>query len=136
MKRGSSSNFVLIAQRGPWTVVMQMWTWNYPFPFCSISKYAWLYVFSPQSVSGAAHSMSGPHGIGFSHISQSLHMYMGGKHFLSDQYVKSAVNSYLTKLDKLFCRTGIEKLVQRYDKCLNLYGDYVEKWAECQNKIY
>ncbi len=58
-------------------------------------------------------------------------MYMGGKKFLSDQEVKSVVNSYLTKLNKSFYRTGIEKLVQRYDKCLNLYGDYVEKLAKC-----
>ncbi len=57
-------------------------------------------------------------------------MYMGGKKFLS-QEVKSAIDSYLTKLDKLFDHTGIEKLLQRYDKCLNLYGDYVEKWAQC-----
>ncbi len=56
-------------------------------------------------------------------------MYMGGKKFLSNQEVKSAANSYLTKLDKSVYHTGIEKLVQRYDKCLNLYGDYVEKWA-------
>ncbi len=34
-----------------------------------------------------------------------------------------------TKLDKSLYHTGIEKLVQWYDKCLNLYGDYVEKWA-------
>ncbi len=53
-------------------------------------------------------------------------MYMGVKKFLSNQEMKSAVNSYLTKLDKSFYRTGIEKLVQRYNKCLNLYGDYVE----------
>ncbi len=58
-------------------------------------------------------------------------MYMGGKKFLNDQEVKSVVNSYLTKLDKLFYRTGIEKLVQWYDKCLNLYGDYVEKRDQC-----
>ncbi len=58
-------------------------------------------------------------------------MYMGGKKFLNDQEMKSAINSYLTKLDKSFYRTGVEKLVQWYNKCLNLYGDYVEKWARC-----
>jgi len=27
-----------------------------------------------------------------------------------------------------FYDDGINKLVHRYDKCLNLNGDYVEKW--------
>jgi hypothetical protein len=35
--------------------------------------------------------------------------------------------TYLSSLAANFFAEGIEKLVSRYDKCLNPFGDYVEK---------
>jgi hypothetical protein len=47
-------------------------------------------------------------------------------HSLSDQETKH-VQDWLKGLAAAFIDEGIQKLVPRYDKCLNLHGDYVEK---------
>ena len=36
-------------------------------------------------------------------------------------------NAYFAELDKSYYSEGINKLEQRWTKCLSLYGDYVEK---------
>ena len=41
--------------------------------------------------------------------------------------LQDAVKTYLSSLAANFFAEGIEKLVSRYDKCLNRFGDYVEK---------
>jgi len=41
--------------------------------------------------------------------------------------LQDAVKTYLYSLTANFFAEGIEKLVSQYDKCLNLFGDYVEK---------
>ena len=61
------------------------------------------------------------------HLFPNLHRWLGGRRFSSDEEVKSAVHSYLINLDRSFYESGIEKLVSRFDKCLGLDGDYVEK---------
>jgi hypothetical protein len=57
------------------------------------------------------------------HLFPKLKEFLGGRRFKSDE-VKDAVKEWLNGLaaDK-----GIQKLVTRYDKCLNVAGDYVEK---------
>jgi histone-lysine N-methyltransferase SETMAR len=61
------------------------------------------------------------------HLFPHLHRWLGGRRFSSDDEVKTAVHGYFENLDGTFYYTGIEKLVARFDKCLNLDGDYVEK---------
>ncbi|KFM58918.1 Histone-lysine N-methyltransferase SETMAR, partial [Stegodyphus mimosarum] len=58
-----------------------------------------------------------------------LHMKreLGGKRFGSDDDTKNAVDSWLSKLAGSFYDDGIQKLVTRYDKCLIIGGNYVEK---------
>lgn len=58
-----------------------------------------------------------------------LHMkrYLGGQRFQSDVDTKNAVEIWLSSLAGTFFQEGIEKLVKRYDKCLNNGGNYVEK---------
>ncbi len=85
-----------------------------PFPFCPISKYTQLNVFHRTRWVAQCYLGNDLAASDF-HIFPNLHMHMGGKNILSDQEMKSAVNSYLTKLDKSFYRTGIEKLVQQYE---------------------
>jgi hypothetical protein len=41
----------------------------------------------------------------------------------SDEEVKT-VKDWFNGLTAYFCDAGIQKLVTRYDKCLNLHGDY------------
>ncbi|GBM08654.1 hypothetical protein AVEN_52487-1 [Araneus ventricosus] len=51
----------------------------------------------------------------------------GGRHFASDDDAKSGVQRRLSSLATSFFEEGIDKLVSRYDKCLNNGGNYVEK---------
>jgi len=41
--------------------------------------------------------------------------------------VKEAVTTCFASQAASFCGEGIQKLVQRYDKCLNNGGNYVKK---------
>jgi hypothetical protein len=44
-----------------------------------------------------------------------------------DSEAKETVTAWLNGLAAEFYDEGIVKLLSRLDKCLNLYGDYVEK---------
>jgi hypothetical protein len=56
-----------------------------------------------------------------------LKEFLGGRRFKSDEEVKDAVKEWLNGLAAEVCDEGIQKLVTRYDKCLNVGGNYVEK---------
>jgi len=58
-----------------------------------------------------------------------LHMkrFLAGKQFRSDAEVETTVNNWLQQQAVDFFDTGIQKLVTRYNKCLDSYGGYVEK---------
>ncbi|GBO07493.1 hypothetical protein AVEN_214242-1 [Araneus ventricosus] len=50
-----------------------------------------------------------------------------GTMFSSNSDVKTAVESWLSGHGRDFYQAGLNKLVLRSDKCLNRFGDYVEK---------
>jgi len=52
---------------------------------------------------------------------------LGGRRFATEQELKNAVINFFQKMDRSWYASGIEKLVTRYDKCLQRGGDYVEK---------
>jgi hypothetical protein len=56
-----------------------------------------------------------------------LKTFLGGRRFHDDNEVKEAVNTWLASQAASFYDAGIQKLVPRYDKCLNNGGNYVEK---------
>jgi hypothetical protein len=56
-----------------------------------------------------------------------LKEFLGGRRFKSDEEVKDSVKEWLNGLEVEVYDEGIQKLVTRYDKCLNVCGDYVEK---------
>jgi hypothetical protein len=56
-----------------------------------------------------------------------LKEFLGGRRFKSDETVKDAVKEWLNGLEAEVYDEGVQKLVTRYDKCLNVGGDYVEK---------
>jgi hypothetical protein len=60
------------------------------------------------------------------HLFQKLKEFLGGRRFKSDEEVKDAVKKWLNGLAAEVCDEGIQKLVTRYNKCLNFGGDYVE----------
>jgi hypothetical protein len=53
--------------------------------------------------------------------------FLAGRPFHDDNEVKEAVTTCFASQAASFCDEGIQKLVQRYDKCLNNGGNYVEK---------
>lgn len=50
-----------------------------------------------------------------------------GRHFDSNESVRAAVNEHFTGKDKNYFFEGIEKLIQRCKKCIDVRGDYIEK---------
>jgi hypothetical protein len=61
------------------------------------------------------------------HLFPKLKEFLGGRCFKSDEEVKDAVKEWLNGLAAEVYDEGIQKLVTRYDKCLNVGGDYVGK---------
>ncbi|GBM35068.1 hypothetical protein AVEN_203231-1 [Araneus ventricosus] len=61
------------------------------------------------------------------HLFLKLKEFLRGKRFGSDEELENAVTTWLNELVAEECDMGILKLADRYDKCLNVGGDYVEK---------
>ena len=53
--------------------------------------------------------------------------HLAGKRFTDDEDLQHAVVDWLNIQAALWYEEGISKVVSRYDKCLNVQGDYVEK---------
>ena len=53
--------------------------------------------------------------------------HLAGKRFANDEDLKDVVVTWLNNHAATWYDKGIHKLVPRYDKCLNVKGDYVEK---------
>ena len=53
-----------------------------------------------------------------------------GKRFTDDEDLQRAVVDWLNSHAAVWYDEGISKLVSRYDKCLSVQGDYVEKVGE------
>jgi len=60
------------------------------------------------------------------HLFLHLKKFLGSKRFDNDD-LKDAVQKWLTTRVAAFYEEGIQKLVPRYNKCLNNGGEYVEK---------
>jgi histone-lysine N-methyltransferase SETMAR len=61
------------------------------------------------------------------HLFGSLKRHLSGERFPDDDAVERAVCTWFQYQPKEFYATGFQGLVKRWDKCLNLCGDYVEK---------
>ncbi|GBN54584.1 Histone-lysine N-methyltransferase SETMAR, partial [Araneus ventricosus] len=61
------------------------------------------------------------------HLFPELKNWLGGQSFQKNEEIQSKVKEHLTSLAAMFFEEGIENLVHRCDKCLNLHGDYVER---------
>jgi len=59
--------------------------------------------------------------------SQKLKIFLVGQRFTSNQEGIAAVEGYFADLTKNYYRDGIMTLDHRWNKCLSLKGDYVEK---------
>ena len=61
------------------------------------------------------------------HLFSLLKKFLAGHRFTCDDKVKAAVRQWFRSQTADFYRSGIAKLVLRWDKCLNQHGNYVEK---------
>lgn len=61
------------------------------------------------------------------HLFPAMKTWLARQRFDDDAELREGVTTWLKSQAAEFYDTGISKLVHRYDKCLNLYGDYVEK---------
>jgi histone-lysine N-methyltransferase SETMAR len=59
------------------------------------------------------------------HLFPTVKEVLGGRRFRRDETVKDAVKEWLNVLAAEVYDEGKQKLVTRYDKCLNVGGDYV-----------
>jgi len=53
--------------------------------------------------------------------------WLAGRRFYSNEEVIAEMNVYFGELDQSYYSEGINKLEQRWTKCISLNGDYVEK---------
>jgi len=60
--------------------------------------------------------------------------HLAGKRFTDDEDLQHAVMDWLNSQAAVWYEEGKSKLVSRYDKCLNVQGDYVEKWVKVCDK--
>ena len=56
-----------------------------------------------------------------------LKEHLRGKRFPSNNDVICAVNQWFAEAEQSFFREALEMLEYRWEKCINLNGDYVEK---------
>jgi len=61
------------------------------------------------------------------HLFGPLNEFLGGQHFSTDGEGKHAVLGWFCHTDKSFCAEAFQALVKRWDKCVNVAGEYVEK---------
>jgi histone-lysine N-methyltransferase SETMAR len=61
------------------------------------------------------------------HLFTKMKVWLANQRFKTNEELMDGVNNWLGTLVALFCDEGLQKLVWRYDKCLNLGGNYVEK---------
>ena len=61
------------------------------------------------------------------HLFPNMKTWLATQRFDDDAELQAGVNEWLKSHAAKFYDDGINKLVQRYDKCLNLNGDYIEK---------
>jgi hypothetical protein len=54
-------------------------------------------------------------------------IFLRGKRFSSDDEVKEAVTTWFEESSKDFFLRGIKSLQQKWAKCIELLGDYIEK---------
>jgi hypothetical protein len=56
-----------------------------------------------------------------------MKVWLATQHFYSNEELRDGVNNWLNTLAAPFFNEGLQKLVSRYDKCLNVDGNCVEK---------
>ncbi|GFO12843.1 histone-lysine N-methyltransferase SETMAR [Plakobranchus ocellatus] len=59
-------------------------------------------------------------------LKKQLKRHLGGMAFETEDYLISELRNWFDNLDVDFFRVGINSLLSRWQKCIDLHGDYVE----------
>ena len=57
----------------------------------------------------------------------NMKTWLKGQRFSSNEEIIAAINEYFEGFDQNYFLEGIKKLEYRYNKCIQLKGDYIEK---------
>jgi hypothetical protein len=63
-----------------------------------------------------------------------LKQHLSAEHFPDDEAVEREVTAWFRQQPKQFYAAGFQGLVKRWDKCLNVQGDYSEKQKQFSNQ--
>lgn len=63
------------------------------------------------------------------HLFSNMKKPLRGVHFQTLEDVKTAVEQWRVSTEKSFFTIGIKDLVRRWEKCVNVQGDYIEKFS-------
>ncbi|GBL66719.1 hypothetical protein AVEN_138150-1 [Araneus ventricosus] len=61
------------------------------------------------------------------HLFGPLKRHIGGKHFADDEDIQHELLLWMRQQPKEFYAAGTGALIKRWDKCINIGGDYVAK---------
>lgn len=61
------------------------------------------------------------------HLFPNLKKHLRGRRFSSDEDLKTSTEEWLSEQNTHFYSEGVEKLWERYQKCIDKRGDYIEK---------
>uniref|UniRef100_A0A8D2LHA0 Mariner Mos1 transposase n=1 Tax=Varanus komodoensis TaxID=61221 RepID=A0A8D2LHA0_VARKO len=61
------------------------------------------------------------------HLFPILNKDLRGKQFSNDEELKAAINTHFLDKEEGYFSQGIEKLISRCNKCIEVMGDYIEK---------
>jgi histone-lysine N-methyltransferase SETMAR len=63
------------------------------------------------------------------HFFPTLKRTLEGCRFTTNEHAEAAVQTFVRTRNTDFYQQGFFKLVKQWDKCINVGGDYVEKWT-------
>jgi len=92
---------------------------------CGVVRFLWAKKMEAKDILKEMLPMYGEHCLS----RQAFHnwVHLSGERFPDDDAVEGAVRAWFRQQPKEFYAAGFQGLVKRWDKCLNLYGDYVEE---------
>jgi len=90
---------------------------------------ALLFIFCGQTGTGSVTAFTIQSRLGPSdyHLFGQMKKILGVQNFAPDTEVQSTVRQWLRQQPASFFASGIQKLVDRWDKCLNEFGRHIEK---------
>ncbi len=70
------------------------------------------------------------------HTFPAPHDFLGGRWFYDEGSLKKVVTNFFKKKDPASYATGINKLIDQYEKCLTRYGDSWKIGYNLENKVF